>query len=284
MIKVLNPGFYTTIQDLGRFGYRNHGVPISGCMDAISANLANALLNNMNTDAVLEIALAGPKLLFSTKTIIAITGADMSPKINNKIISKNEPIEIFEGDVLSFGELKNGARSYLAVKNGFDSELILNSRSQFSNISIRDRLKKNDNLKICGNSNKLKPNNIFNKNKKPFFNTDSIEITSGPEFDLFSKEEIDKVLNQKFTISKDNNRMGYQMEEVTIKHNNSMITSPVIPGTVQLLPSGKIIILMKDAQTTGGYPRIFQLTDFSIAVLAQKQAMDKINLKLVKLS
>lgn len=280
MIKVLNPGLYTTIQDIGRFGYRNQGVPISGSMDTISANLANSLVKNSISDAVLEITLIGPKLLFYTKTIIAITGADVSPKINNEPISINEPIEVFEGDILSFGKLINGVRSYLALKNGINSELILNSRSQFSNISSNDKLKKNETLKICSNSNKFKFNNNFDETKKRFFNTDRIEITSGPEIDLFSKEEIENILNQKFTISKDNNRMGYQMEETTIMHNNSIITSPVLPGTIQLLPSGKIIILMKDAQTTGGYPRIFQLTDFSISILAQKKTGDKIQFQL----
>ena len=103
----------------------------------------------------------------------------------------------------------------------------------------------------------------------------------GPEFNLFSSEEQDKITNCVYAVSNKNNRMGYQLEEEVLKHTISMITNPVLPGTIQLIPSGQLIILMKDAQTTGGYPRIFQLTELSIAILAQKKSGDKINFKLI---
>lgn len=280
MIKVLRQGFYTTVQDLGRFGFRNQGIPTSGGMDLISANLANSLLGNSMSNAFLEMTLNGPKLLFSVNTCIAITGANMSPKINDEPIDNNKQYAILKGDILSFGELINGTRCYLAVKRGIDSEIVLKSRSQFHNITTNNKLIKNDLLKIYATSNEIKTLLSKDQNKQPFFKTDVIEVLPGPEFKLFTKNEMDKILNQKFTISNENNRMGYQMDEKIVSHNISITTSPVIPGTVQLLPSGKIVILMKDAQTTGGYPRIFQLTSYSIAVLAQKQAKDTIHLKL----
>jgi len=280
MIKVLKPGLNTSIQDLGRFGYRNQGVPNSGCMDLISAGLANLLIENSICNAVLEITLMGPKLLFLTDSIIVITGADMSPKINSTTIYNYKPYKIYEGDILSFGRLLCGTRSYLAVKNGILSEIKLNSRSQFNAITNSCRLKKNEMLEINNECSDFKINNGVIKNKIQFFETDEIEVMRGPEFGLLSKKEIYKLTNQTYTVSKDNNRMGYQMEEIVAPHTISMITSPVIPGTVQLLPSGKIIILMKDAQTTGGYPRIFQLTELSISVLAQKKVGDMFKIKL----
>ena len=127
MIEVLKPGIYSTIQDMGRFGYRNQGVPVSGFMDAISAGFANALLNNNGNAAMVEITLAGPKLLFKNPTRIALTGAEMSPKINDNAISNYKVYSVLPGDVLSFGELKKGLRCYLAVQGGIDTKVVLNS-------------------------------------------------------------------------------------------------------------------------------------------------------------
>lgn len=282
MIEVLSPGLFTSIQDLGRFGFRNQGVPVGGAMDSISAKMANSLLNNLITDAVLEITLMGPKLLFKADTTIAISGANMTPKINEETISINKPVNVLEGDILSFGKLVSGARCYVAIKNGINAEFVLNSKSQFSNITSCNRLMKNDLIKFYSNSNNLEVNKEDAKNDIHFFGTEEIEVTHGPEYDLFSKNEIAKILTQKLTISNQNNRMGYQIVEAVIRHSVSITTSPVLPGTVQLLPSGKLIILMKDAQTTGGYPRILQLSEFSISVLAQKIVGDKIYFRLKK--
>lgn len=281
MIKVLNPGFYTSIQDLGRFGYRNQGVPISGCMDSNSANLANSLLNNLKSDAVLEITISGPKLQFMNKTTIVITGADITPKLNNNLIQNNKPAKVLNGDVLSFGKLTNGVRSYIAVKGGIQSELILNSRSQFKAITNCGKLKKGDFLSFHDNTNALTDNIGVVKRSKQFYEKTELVVSPGPEFHLFSKEEIEKLMAQLFTVSKNNNRMGYQMEENVLPHTISLLTSPVLPGTVQLMPSGKIVVLMQDAQTTGGYPRVLQLTKLSISVLAQKINKDRVRFKLI---
>ncbi|GAB1309168.1 biotin-dependent carboxyltransferase family protein [Urechidicola sp. KH5] len=282
MIEVLHPGLYTSIQDLGRFGYRNQGVPNSGVMDAISAGLANALLNNTVDCALLEMTVIGPKILFTSETAIAITGADMSPKLNDKRISNNKVVHIKNGDVLSFGNAVNGARCYLAVKGGIQSECVLNSRSQFKNITHKIKLAKNDRLEIVSitetnfktASGKLRMNNAF-------FNTNELLVYKGPEFDILKSEDQKKVFNTEFTISNNSNRMGYQLNEIVAPHNTSIITSPVLPGTIQLLPSGRLIVLMKDAQTTGGYPRILQLSEKAISILAQKNLGDKVRLELI---
>jgi len=281
MIKVLTAGLYTSVQDLGRFGLRNYGVPNSGAMDVVSFRFANALLNNHKNDAALEITLIGPKLLFFKETQIVITGADMSAEINNIAIKTYKVYNIKKGDILSFGNLKYGTRAYLAVKGGIQSKIVLKSRSFFNEISDKNSIYKNDELN-------------FNEFKKPFldlksrlkindkvFISNTLEVYKGPDLELFSFEEINKIKSTTFTVSNNNNRMGYQLNETVLRHTKSIITSPVLPGTIQLLPSGKLIILMKDAQTTGGYPRIFQLTEESISILAQKKRNDQIVLKLL---
>ncbi|VAW26535.1 Allophanate hydrolase 2 subunit 2 [hydrothermal vent metagenome] len=281
MLKILQSGLHTSIQDIGRFGYRNIGVPTSGTMDAISANFANALLNNNKNDAVLEITMYGPKLAFTVPTVITITGAEMSAKLNNISIANYKKYSIKNGDILSFGELTKGLRCYLAVKGGFKTAKVLKSRSFYNGITLKDTLKKQDTIlynSYVGNENS---SNSAIKNTTLFFETNVLEVYKGPDFNLFTLEEQQKIYSNKYTISNLINRMGYRIKETVIKHHKSILTSPVLPGTVQLTPSGQLIILMKDAQTTGGYPRIFQLTEKSIAILAQKKEGDIFSFLLV---
>jgi biotin-dependent carboxylase-like uncharacterized protein len=281
MIRVLQPGLYTSIQDLGRFGYRNLGVPVSGSMDRISAGFANALLNNHQNDAVLEITMQGPVLEFTYPTTIIITGAEMTPKINNKAILNYKLYKIKIGDILTFGQLTKGLRCYLGIYGGFKTEKVLKSRSFYAGITPKGYLQKNDTIEYMEeevNNNIINP--VIN-NKIQFFETTEIDVCKGPEFELFTAKECERLLSNVHTISNKINRMGYRMEEAMVLHNKTIITSPVLPGTVQLTPSGQLIILMKDAQTTGGYPRVFQLTEMSIAIMAQKKAGDVINLKVL---
>ena len=144
MIKVLHPGFYSSIQDSGRFDFQHYGVPIAGAMDQYSANLANALVGNSFDSAVLEITMIGPKLEFLEETTLCLSGAELNPKLNDVLIELNQAISIKKGDVLSFGKLENGFRAYLAVSGGFNSEEILHSRSMYKDITSQFRIDKGD--------------------------------------------------------------------------------------------------------------------------------------------
>ncbi|WP_457619274.1 5-oxoprolinase subunit C family protein [Lutibacter sp.] len=281
MIRVLQAGLHTSVQDIGRFGYRNIGVPTSGTMDTISANFANALLNNNKNNAVLEVTMYGPKLEFTIPTVITITGAEMSAKLNNISITNYKKYSIKKGDILSFGELTKGLRCYLAVKGGFKTAKVLKSRSFYNGITLKDSLKKHDTILYDSYVDDIVPFNSAIKSTTLFFETNILEVYKGPDFNLFTLEEQQKICSNKYTISNLMDRMGYRVKETVIKHSKSILTSPVLPGTVQLIPSGQLIILMKDAQTTGGYPRILQLTEKSIAILAQKKEGDIFNFLLV---
>lgn len=281
MIEVINSGVYTTIQDLGRVGYRKFGVPLSGAMDAISANLANGLLNNDLNAAVLEITLIGPKLQFNATTSIVITGAEMSPKLNGIEIANYKIYQVNLGDVLSFGELIRGTRCYLAILGGFITEKVLGSKSYYKNITEFSKVEKNQELFFQSNNELILNKNGVVNNKIKFYDSKVIEVFKGPEFDCFTTKEQEHILMKQFSVSNHINRMGYRLNEISVPHQHTIITSHVIPGTVQLTPSGKLIILMKDAQTTGGYPRIFQLTEKSISILAQKKTGDEFKFKLI---
>lgn len=281
MIKVIKPGMLTSVQDSGRVGFRNIGVPLSGTMDSISAGIANGLLNNDKNAAVLEITMIGPKLEFLKAAKIAISGAELSAKINDSSIINNKVHAIKKGDILSFGAANMGIRCYLAVEGGLKTEKILNSRSFYAGITSKEKLKENDMIPFNSKSEHTNQFKGLLKNKVHFFETNELEVYPGPEFDLFNINEQELLISTNFTVSNQVNRMGYRLEESIIKHSKSIITSPVIPGTVQLTPEGKLIVLMKDAQTTGGYPRVLQLSEKSIAILAQKKPRDIISFEIL---
>jgi biotin-dependent carboxylase-like uncharacterized protein len=282
MIEVLSPGIFSSIQDTGRFGYRNIGVPESGVMDKFSAGLANKLLNNEKNDAVMEITLSGPQLKFHETTTIVISGAKMSPRINNIPVSNNKIIAIAKGDLLSFGRLLKGVRAYIAIPGGFRSQVVLQSRSMYRGLTVTDRLKKGDIIPFVRlNSDTLNFHSSIKVNVIP--EDDHLEVFRGPEFDEFNHSQIENYLTQKFCIEQ-NDRMGYRLAGKVKMCNLSIATSPVIPGTVQITPSGAPIVLMKDAQTTGGYPRLFQLNQKSIAKLAQKKSQNQIQFKLLDMN
>jgi len=274
MIKVLQSGFYTSVQDLGRFGFGNIGVPTSGTMDQFSSKLANQILGNDANDAVLEITQGTCSFLFQTKTVICITGADCSLRLNTTKIALNTAIQVVENDSLTFKTPVYGIRSYLTVYGGFQTESILNSRSYFKGITPAIRIKKEDLLSIPEFNSKI-PNTFATvKINKIHFDVKKIKVFKGPEYELLSTTQKELLLKLMFTISKDNNRMGYRLKEVIPDKLESILTSAVLPGTVQLTPSGKLIVLMRDCQVTGGYPRVLQLTETSINQLAQKTTGD----------
>ena len=280
MISVLNPGFYTTVQDLGRFGYQKYGVPVSGAMDLNSAKQANVLIGNNEHDAVLEITIIGPKLQFHVHTHICISGANLLPRLNSIPIELNTPIVIKKDDVLSFDKLNSGIRSYLAVSGGFKTNVVMNSRSMYKNITKEFVVKKDDILPI--REDFTNPKTVYKEIINIEFNSKILKVYKGPEFDRLSISEKENLFSQEFTISKENNRMAYQLSEAVQNNLTPIITSLVLPGTVQLTPSGKLIILMRDCQTTGGYPRVLQLNEKAVNILSQKFTNDKIQFNLLK--
>ncbi|GLU44641.1 biotin-dependent carboxyltransferase family protein [Allomuricauda sp. NBRC 101325] len=278
MLKVLKSGFYLTIQDLGRFGYRDIGVPISGAMDIASVKKANMLLENEENDAVLEITMTGPTLLFDAPTFICLSGAHILATLNNQPIDNHQVIKVDKGDILSYGRLERGFRGYLAIKGGFQNDKVLGSRSQFVPVTKTARLKDGDEVKYK-ETKSFKP--ILSEVKiEDHFEKDTLIVFKGPEFDLLSDTQLTEIFTKTYSLSKENNRMAYQIAELIKGHEHSMLTSGTLPGTVQLTPAGRMIILMKDGQTTGGYPRIFQLSEDSINVLAQKKSGESFRFKL----
>lgn len=278
MLKVLKSGFFTSIQDHGRFGYRDIGVPVSGVMDYSTVRKLNMMLENKKDMAVLEITMTGPTLLFEEDTHIAIGGAEMSATLNNQPISNLKVYKIAAGDILSYGRLENGFRSYLAIKHGFTTTSMLGSRSMYFPVTPSNHLSDRAEVPYQADSN-FKPK-ISEFKIEDHLDEQVLMVHHGPEYSMLEDHQMEKLFFKEFTISKENNRMAYQLNEPIGGHNTSMLTSATLTGTVQLTPLGKLIILMKDGQTTGGYPRILQLSDLAVSILAQKKYGDSISFKL----
>ena len=279
MIEVLHSGIYLSIQDLGRKGMSSFGISRGGAMDFHSYSLANSIIGNDQNDACLEITFGGGKFLFKNEAQICLTGADFNPMINGDAIEMNELIQILEGDVLSFGKRNYGVYTYIGIKGGLLSEKILNSRSQCKHITAKFRLGKGDKIPIKDCNESIISN--FQPDEIDLFEGNRMDCFPGPEFHLLNDDQ-KRQLTKPFRLSKSCNRIGVVLEEEISNDFPQQLSSGVIPGTVQLTPSGKLIVLMRDCQTTGGYPRILQLNDFSVNKLSQKFTDDYIRFSLVK--
>jgi biotin-dependent carboxylase-like uncharacterized protein len=278
MIKVISPGIFSSIQDEGRVGFAHFGVPTSGAMDIQSLHLANAILNNDEDAAVIEITYGNAKFEFLETCEICISGANFSPSLNGESVPLNKRMIVQKGSVFSLGKRIYGLRTYLAIKDGINSEKKFGSRSFYNGITTESNLKKGDIIEVF-NCNKRASMNNYSRFKIDIkhFKSSEIKCFIGPEFHLLTNEQQKKLLYSQFTISSKNNRMGYMLSEKIENKLPSILSSGVLPGTVQLTPSGELIVLMRDCQVTGGYPRVLQLTEEGINRLAQKTTGEKLN-------
>jgi len=286
-IKVINPGMYTTIQDLGRTGYQEYGVTVSGSMDQFAHRIANLLVGNNQNEALLEMTIMGGSFIFNSDTFISITGADMKVMLNNtNRLDLWRTIKIQKGDKITFGAVKNGCRSYLAIAGGFELPTIMNSKStyvrgKFGGFKGR-ALKKDDeillNNDIC-NEEELSGRFIDLKTVPKYNNKVNIRVILGPQDDEFSEEGISDFLNNPYKVSSEFDRMGYRLEGTEIKHLKTadIISDGIVKGAIQIPGKGQPIIMLADCQTTGGYTKIAHVISSDLWKIAQLKPGDEIN-------
>lgn len=277
------PGLYTTVQDGGRFGHQHLGIPANGFMDQFSAQEANRLVENDENGPVLEITLIGPEIKFEGTGQIAITGADLHPAINGKSIHPYAVVPVSDGDILTFGSPQQGTRAYLAVAGSWKLQSWLGS---YSASTVQPETLTPDSMIKAGSAIEVVAQKRVAENINEEFYYDMpdlpgngvLQVLPGPEFSLLSNISIASFFSQTFTVSRDSNRMGYQLEETVrdFEPLNEVISSGIVPGTIQLTNSGQPIVLMADAQTSGGYTRIANLTRDSMDKLAQMGPGEKV--------
>jgi allophanate hydrolase subunit 2 len=250
-------------------------------MDLHSYHWANHLLRNPSQAVALEMAQPGLKIKFEAPCRIALAGAAAAVTVNQEAISNPSLISLDAEDLLEIGAFQVGARLYLCIEGGFQVESYLGSGSDFVSITGTATRATGEYLHYLPTQSKsilqAKP-----KWSTDWFEPEAIQAYPGPDWALLSADQQRILLDQHFHLSKLSNRMGIQLEELVANELNDLPTNPVFPGTVQLTPGGKIIILMRDAGVTGGYPRILQLSEDAQSRLAQKKVGDPIRFQLLQ--
>ncbi|HBD63587.1 MAG TPA: hypothetical protein DC038_04030 [Clostridiales bacterium] len=275
-IKVLKAGFFTTVQDTGRIGYQKFGMPVAGVMDSFSYRVANCLVGNDEKEAVLEAAFLGPELEFQEGMVVAITGADMRPRLNGKEIPMWESFKAAKGDKLSLGGIVKGLRTYIAFGGEICVEEVNNSKSTFVKSGIGGykgrKLMDNDALAIKVSAAAVPGRRMEQKYIPEYKPRNKIRAVLGPQDDYFTEEGINAFFSPYgYKITKEADRMGYRLEGEAIAHKDKadIISDGATFGAVQVPANGQPIILMADRQTTGGYTKIAAVISTDLPVLAQ---------------
>jgi antagonist of KipI len=313
-IAVLAPGLLTCVQDLGRPGHAAIGVGSTGAMDGIALRLANALVGNAENAAALEITIRGPRLHFATQTVIAITGADLDAGCAGEAVPMWRPVLLRAGAELDVRGTRRGARSYLAASGGVDTSFVLGSRSADINAALGPlggrALVAGDELPVApatspeqlGLAHALAAAGIrdggeprpvvaanWSLDPAPWldvFADHPIALLRGTHFDQLDIASQQALFASAFRVGNQSNRVGYRLEgaRLALSKPFEMISEGVVPGTLQLPPGGEPIVLMAEAPTTGGYPRIGQVASMDLPRLAQRKPGDSVRFAEISLA
>ena len=289
-IEVIDGGFFTTVQDLGRYGYQRYGVPVSGAMDQFALRVANILAGNPPSSAAFEITLQGPRLRFLTDTVIALAGADLDPRIDDGPVPMWRPTAVPAGAELSFGRARDGMRTYLAVAGGIDVPVVLGSRSTFTRTGLGGlegrALKAGDAVSVCGDPPGRVHGRTLSQEEVPAYGHDhAVRVILGPQEDAFTAEGIATFLSAAYEVSPKSDRIGCRLKGPHVQHNGSPdIVSDGIPfGAVQVAGDGLPIVLMADRGTTGGYTKVATVISVDLSRLAQALPGDRVSFRAVSL-
>ena len=301
-IRVRKPGLLTTVQDAGRFGEYAIGMPPSGAMDAFSYGIGNYLVGNEDGAAGLEITYFGPELEFTEGAVIAITGADMPPKINGEEAPTWEALRVEEGDVLSFDYLKGGARSYLAVAGGIDVPVFIHSRSTYTLIGLGGHegraLKEGDDLKVgeAGDRSGRVGMAVAREQIPTFSRETELRVIIGLASYRLTEESMQTFLGTTWTVTPDADRVGYRYKggELGFVEREQPAGAGADPanvvdfgypvGSIQVPGGVEPIVLLNDAVTGGGYATIGTVISVDRDALAQTGTNDKTRFRRVELA
>lgn len=289
IIKILKPGMYTTIQDLGRYNYQKSGMSVAGAMDQFSLRVANILVGNKDNEACLETTMFGLKVQFEGDARVAITGADLQPMINDKPIDMWSEVKVSDGDVLSFGASKSGCRSYIAVAHGIDVPVVMGSKSTYAKGKVggfQGRvLKAGDDIKIgIGEENNFTGIVKLPTEFIPAYNKDNIvRVVMGPQDDCFTEDGINTFLDCRYEVTNEADRMGYRLSGPKISHKNGadIVSDGITMGSVQVPGHGAPIIMMADRQTTGGYTKIATVITPDLDIVGQLKPGDSVRFEAI---
>ena len=261
MIRILDAGPQTTVQDLGRTGQMRYGIPPSGPVDRFAFALANRLVGNADGAAALECTLIGPRFEVTAAGAIAVTGADMPVTVNGQRAAGWTTVALKPGDVVKLGPARTGVRSYVGVAGGLDVPLVLGSRSTY----LRGRvggvegraLRKGDELRVFpsgpGKARRVEQRSIPDYTGEP-----TIRAVLGPQADRFTAEGLQALFGGRYEVLPQSDRMGSRLRGPRIAHarGHDIVSDGIALGSIQVPGDGQPIVLLVDRQSTGGYTKV----------------------------
>ena len=287
-IQIINGGFLTTIQDMGRYGYQETGMSVSGVMDTRAASLANILVGNDTNEAVIEITMMGPTMKFTEDEIIAVTGGDLGAKIDGKPVERYRAVLVKAGQTLSFMGMYGGSRAYIAFAGGLDIPVVMGSRSTNIKCGLGGfkgrRLLDGDYISFRAKRRYL-PYFLSRSLDLNEFDQDNItlRVIMGPQDDAFTAAGKETFLSSEYVVTSEFDRMGCRLEGpfIASKSTTDIISDGIAFGSVQVPSHGKPIILLADRQTTGGYAKIATVISVDIPKLVQRKTDHKVKFQAV---
>jgi antagonist of KipI len=290
-------GFLTSVQDLGRTGFRRLGVSTSGALDCFALRVANLLVGNDEGAAGLEVTLGGLRLRFQDERAVVWCGGEFDVQIGSRSLPVGHVAHLRSGDELKFGRPQIGCRCWLAISGGVDVPVVLDSRSTDlrSNFGgIESRTLRDGDVVLLG----PRPGSSSPATARislwsapydwasPAKRSPVLRFVRGSDWFRFTNATIQRFTENEFAVSPDSDRMGVRLDGPELKRedNIDLVSEAVAPGTIQVPPNGKPILLLQDCQTIGGYPKISHVITLDLGIAAQLRSGDRVRFFEVSLS
>ncbi|OEK90316.1 allophanate hydrolase [Staphylococcus shinii] len=277
-IKILTPGLFSTVQDLGRVGYQDQGFSTAGALDTYALRIGYTLIGNEGP--AIEFTMIGPTIQFLNDNTFVLTGGHFEATLNDQAISHQTVIFVEKGDELKIGSVVDGARGYILFGNPLEIPKVANSYSTHTRSKIggyHGRALKSSDVITC-QQNKMYTERIGLSCPVDTLNQELIHIIEGPQIERFSDEAKQKLVNENFEISEKSDRMGFRLqgENIAPIESADIISEPLALGSIQVPNDGNPIILLNDKQTVGGYTKIATVCAADLPILAQKKPNETI--------
>ena len=283
MIEVVRPGAATTVQDLGRSGSASLGVPRGGAFDPWAARAANRLVGNADDAALLELTLAGPTLRFGAASAIALVGDDFELRVDGAPRLGDESVEVTPGTTIEVGRARSGVRGWLAVAGGIDVPLVLGSRATELAAGFGGHegrvLRARDLLSVFPSVKAFAVRRFESKSGRTSSEggAELLRLLAGPDEVAAGASALDALVARTWRVSARSDRRGVRLDGEPLAitgaggsapAHGQMRSIPMLPGAIELTPSGEPIALGVDAPVTGGYPWVAQIVEADVARLA----------------
>lgn len=289
MLKVISPGFQTTVQDAGRFRFAHLGVSPAGAADPVAFRLGNRLVENRGNTPSLEMTLLGGTFEFEDDRLVALTGADCGPTLAQQSIPMWTTIPIRAGQILQCRAMREGARSYLCIQGGISVRRIMESAATHLQAGLGGwhgrAIRKGERLPLGVSSHRgaFRPRSVPNELKSYLRERTIVRITPAPQTDLFPRSSLKTLTAASYVVSESSNRVGLRLKGKPIgrEKKEELITEGVSLGAIQVPDDGQPILLFVEHPTTGGYPKIANILSADLCKVGQLRPRDKIHFQFV---